>query len=65
MYTTHQSKLPVLMEVHAANGGGVAGEDLEALAGLGVPDAERTVRGAADDQVAHHLRGPDAARVAH
>lgn len=53
------------MEVHAADGGRVAGEDLEALAGLGVPDAERAVRGAADDQVAHHLRGPDAARVAH
>ncbi len=53
------------MEVHAAHGGGVSVERVQALARLGVPHFQRAVRAAADDDVALHLRRPDAARVTH
>lgn len=57
--------IPVLIEVHASHGGGVPGEHFETLARLGVPYAQRAVRGSTDDQIADHLRGPHATRVSH
>ena len=51
------------MDVHASDGGGVAVERVDALARLGVPNFESPIRGAGNDDVLLHLRGPDSARV--
>lgn len=51
--------------MHASDGRRVAVQRVYALPRVSVPHFERPIRGAADDNVVKHLRGPDSARVSH
>lgn len=50
----HQAS-PFLVEMHAAHGGGVSVQGVDALPGLSVPDFQRSVCGATDDDIVPHL----------
>lgn len=46
---------PFLMEVHAAHGGGVSVQGVDAFPGLSVPHFQRSVCRATDDDIVPHL----------
>lgn len=55
--------LPVAVEMHAAHGGRVSVQRVDAVTALGVPHAQRPVGGAADHRGDRHLTAPHPAGV--